>query len=92
LAGRQKDNKEDLNTKIGNFGYLGRLPASNFKGVIFDEQAFEEWYVSELIGDSSSFESSSVTSVDGWTTMSVQGFLKKMKDIEEELNSQNDDE
>lgn len=90
LAKRQRNKQEDLNTKLGVFGYLGRISAPNFIDVIFDQDAFEQWYIeTEIFG---SGEKGNPGPLSSWYPVPAKKFNKFLIDIEDEANQRMKDD
>lgn len=83
---RQGKKLEDLNTKLGVFGYMGRIPANFFKKIILDEDSFREWYsYNILMGDEFEIKAGSL---DTWYENSVKQFKDLKEEIEEAYNEE----
>lgn len=82
---RHKD-KNDLNTKLGVFGYSGRIPAKFFKGIVFDEEAFKRFYLNEVNYDHG--DGIEWGSLNDWVDESVDYFEGTMEEVETEIEDE----
>jgi hypothetical protein len=94
---RQSDNKEDLNTKFGIFGYIGRIPANNFKNVISDDDAYREWVVADYMDGDTTHILDNIQHLRNWYSMPIKDFKElgpeTIEEYEEEMsyNEEEDD-
>lgn len=87
VARRQRKNPEDLNTKLGIFGYIGRIAATNFIDVYLDQDAFAVWFIeNEVLGSGES--PGSMSGVSSWRPVPAKKFNKWTEDIEKEFEEE----
>lgn len=90
VVNRIRSSGENLNTKLGIFGYKGRIPSKFFKGLLIDEEWFRRFYVEmEFYGDS---PETNWGPVDSWDVFSLKDFNNLKDEIEEEYNEEMEDD
>lgn len=87
---RLGDKKKDLSMRLGVFGYKGRIPASFFDAVIFDDNAFPQAIQAEEYGES--FGEIEFEPLSSWDRSSIPEFKQRKSEIEDEIANQFQDE
>ncbi len=89
-----KQTPEDLNTKLGVFGYIGRIPASFFDGVFVDENWLCQYVRSREYGDWDWGENQQHMEKDftRWDEFTVKNFIDSYDECEEEMNAEMEEE
>lgn len=84
---RIRKSGENLNTKLGIFGYKGRISAKFFQGVILDPEAFEKYYYTYYAGFDDVIEND-IKGLSLWDEYS----LKELKELEDSVEEQYEEE
>jgi hypothetical protein len=88
VVARQQDNKENLVNKFGVFGYLGRIPAKFIMGVVADYNAIAQHIEMKEFGDADHDAiMQDMGGLEDWEEKTISQFYQKIKDIEEEIQS-----
>ena len=83
---RHKDDKGGLNTKLGIFGYVGRIPAKFIKNIWVDTNAFGAAVASDIYGIDPSDERIEPLSMwDSYTFKSLADYRDEVEDELEEI-------
>jgi len=77
---RRQQDKNDLNTKLGVFGYSGRIPAKFFEGIVLDDDAFRQFYYMEYLGDH--YDEVKVGPLGDWNSYTLKEFEELQKDLQ----------
>ena len=86
---KQSDEKEDLNSKFGVFGYMGRIPVNHFNSISSDDDVYREWVIADYIGGDTTEALDSVRHLNSWHSMPVKDFIKLGPDTIEEFEEEN---
>lgn len=80
-----RKNPNWLNTRLGVFGYIGRIPATFIDSVLIDEEAFRGYVLMQEFGGEppETFES-----LDRWDEYSVNDLFKLYDEIIDEVQSE----
>lgn len=87
----QVRDKSSLNTKLGVFGYLGRIPASMFEGLFINEDNLRSQVVMDY-HDFDKEDAGAKTIVGDYTEYTVREYVEEYRDIEEEIEQEMEDE
>jgi hypothetical protein len=88
---RSKGKVGDLNTALGVFGYVGRIPAKFIEKVLIDEYQFEDFIRANEYGDVFSIENIE-TNLDRWQGYSFKELKQQEEDTLEELRGEYEDD
>ena len=77
--------RESLSSKLGIFGYIGRIPAKFIEGVWFDEDAVTSTIYNDVFGGDVEVRGRGLSN---WEFLTVKQFNYRLGDIEETLESE----
>jgi hypothetical protein len=91
VAKRLETMPNDINTKLGVFGYVGRIPASMFKAIILDAFRFEQFYVGQIAGYGEydfGTDRENFRSLPDWESYNMEDFKELKQDTEEQYEEE----
>jgi len=87
----QVRDKSSLNTKLGIFGYLGRIPANMFESIYLNEENLKTQAALDVYGFSMD-DIGAKTRIGDYNEYTVSEFVEEYKDYVDEIESEMEDE
>jgi hypothetical protein len=75
----------NINTHLGKFSYLGRIPVSHIKSIIIDEETLYEYFHSREIGEEFDTEEEGSDNFNDWNHVAAHEFKKFYKELQDRV-------